>query len=391
MPETRRNSPVEVTWENAASRLFNLVIALINSRTPRTTQWIVDNVAGYSADKEASARKRFARDRETLSQLGIHLKAITTGEADKAEDNGSKQAWILDREASFLPEITFTPEEAEVVASAVRWNQHGKLSSAARSAYKKLASAGLQRGSGHGASVIANIPDHTDLNQESIDAIFRGLDHGLRLSFYYYRSLVDTPTVRTVEPWAYGAIDGKVYLTGFDIDRGEQRTFRLSRISDITALAQFSKHPVPEGTSQELIRQGLAAAGKLTSAQLRFTQPHGAEELRRLCDSSGYTKPVDRAWLIHTAAAYAPEVIVEQPRDVVDDVIAVLRSAAGASPNKHHKKDQHGRQNSGLHGTTMFSGTTSTDICGDGTTGTNTTDGGVPKKTHAHQKGEATG
>ena len=309
-----RNAPVPVTWDSGAARLFNLVIALINSPAPRSTDWILGNVAGYDAEKPETNRKRFHRDRAALAPFGVILTA------HPSEDG--KELWSVDSEALFLPDMDFSPEESEVLAAAARWNQSESLSEAATSAYRKLAAAGLQRGMGE--AVIPSVPDHTELDQGSVEAIFRALDKGVRLQFNYYPSLLEEPAVRTVEPWAYGAVDGKIYLTGFDIDRQQQRTFRLARIAEVEALPEFSTHPAPQLPSQELIRRGLAAAGTHITARLHFPADSGAEELRALCDEAGQIGPVDRTWLVRTAAAYAPDVIVKEPQDVVNDVIALL-------------------------------------------------------------------
>ena len=136
------------------------------------------------------------------------------------------------------------------------------------------------------------------------------------------------PTRRTVEPWAYGAVDGKIYLTGFDLDREQQRTFRLSRIADMQALPEFTTHPAPNLPAEQLILRGLESAGSRITARLRFTSNSGAEELRALTDASGQIGPVDRSWLLRTAAAYAPEVVVEEPSDLVDDIISLLHAVA---------------------------------------------------------------
>lgn len=313
-----RNVPVKVKWEDGATRLFNLVIALINSPAPRSTAWILNNVAGYDAEQEGTNRKRFHRDRDTLQTLGVQL----IGELDL----DGHEHWRLDRRSSFLPELDLTEEEAEVLAAAARWNQPGELSTAAESAYRKLASAGIRRDMG--SSVIPSVPDHTDLDQDSVEAIFRALDRGLVLSFNYYRSLLEEPVRRSVEPWAYGAVDGKIYLTGFDLDRNQQRTFRLSRIADMEAMARFAQHPVPEGSSDELIRHGLSAAGTFVTARVRFQGNTGAEELRALCDEDGCIGPIERSWLVRTAAAYAPEAVITEPQDVVDSVVSLLQHVA---------------------------------------------------------------
>ena len=68
-----RNRPVETHWIPGATRLFNLVIALINSEKPRTPEWILANVEGYQQVNMDSARKQLERDRKDLEALGVHI------------------------------------------------------------------------------------------------------------------------------------------------------------------------------------------------------------------------------------------------------------------------------------------------------------------------------
>lgn len=329
-PQRSRNLPAQVTWEKGGTRLLNLVIALINETRPRSADWVVSHVSGYDSPTQASKRKQLQRDRETLAQLGVRIDVLSS--------RGEGELYHLDADGSFLPDLNLTPEQADVLAAAARWTQPGEMSAAAESAYRKLAAAGIRRELG--ANVIASVPDLTDLDHDSIDAIFRALDNGLRISFDYYKSLIEPPTRRTIEPWAYGAVDGRIYVTGWDLDREAQRTFRISRISDIDVVAEFIKNPVPDLPSSELIRVGLSLSGTLVKARLRFSDQTGAEELRLLSDATGSIGPVDREWLVKTAAAYAPDVIVEEPADVVADVIALLRAAAGdtASESKEAQR-----------------------------------------------------
>src|SRR5699024_12598525 len=87
-----RNRPVKVTWQQGASRLFNLVIGLLYAPSPRPTAWVVKNSAGYAA--HLTSRERVAdRERESLRQLGIRL----CDDAREGQDH-----WRLRREQGIL-------------------------------------------------------------------------------------------------------------------------------------------------------------------------------------------------------------------------------------------------------------------------------------------------
>lgn len=147
-----------------------------------------------------------------------------------------------------------------------------------------------------------------------------------------------------MDPWALAARDGKLFLTGFDLDREGQRTFRLSRLTDVAVLQQFITHDRPAGSPRSLVARGLAAAATETTAQVLFTTD-GAHELRalaapdnpdnraepQLTDPRGEVLtlgPVDRDRLVRLAAAYAPDALVLDPPEVVDAVITLLDHAA---------------------------------------------------------------
>ena len=107
----------------------------------------------------------------------------------------------------------------------------------------KLAGAGLSRV--ENSAVVQPVPDMVELDPRSVDAIFRATQRGLRMTFWYYPAYLVEPEQRTLDPWAVAGVEGRLYVTGFDVDRGAQRTFRLARLSDVSAEAQFIEHPAP--------------------------------------------------------------------------------------------------------------------------------------------------
>ncbi|MFE1514956.1 helix-turn-helix transcriptional regulator [Corynebacterium bovis] len=345
--------PAEVHWQPRASRLFNLVLALLNE-PPRSATCLTTNVRGYEGTPE-SRRRQFARDRDALAGAGVVVRAVPAPPgvrwgADPAASGGREGApeelYTVDRDDVFLPDLHVTEGEADAIAAASRWAMSGPLAGAASRAYLKLAAAGVRRDSGR---VVADVPDQMDFDEASTDAVFRALDNGLRISFLYWPTLLDEPVERTMDPWAIGAVDGRLYVTGHDIDRDAQRTFRLSRIAEVRALPTFSTHPAPPGTGRDLIEQGLRSSRVTVEAVLAF-RGGGAVELRDVTrdpdpsdptpdgaspgDEIRVTAPVDRTWLVRTAAAYAPDVVVLSPPDLRAEVVDLLRRAASAPEDR---------------------------------------------------------
>lgn len=327
---TSRNKPTQVSWRDGAERLFNLVIALINEPNPRSTTWVLRNVEGYDGQRR-SQEKQFQRDRETLAEMGLPV-LRTSGTDYASEHEEQRELWHIDPASAFLDGVDFTDDEAEMLALASRWARGGALAEPARQALRKLSAAGARPRTPISQDVVAHVPDGIELDEPSLEALFRALDSQLVIEFNYYPSLVEEPVVRVLEPWAYGAIDGTFYLTGFDLTRGAQRTFRMSRIDSIEALPEFGSEPVPEASATELITMGLQRAGRLVRARLLFLE-EGAWELRSKAGDEGWIGPVDRTWLVRTAAAYAPKVIIAEPRDVAQEVVETLGTAAAGGPH----------------------------------------------------------
>ncbi|KAB3523522.1 WYL domain-containing protein [Corynebacterium zhongnanshanii] len=328
------NQPVAVTWEEGAERLFNLVIALINYG-PRSVTWILENVDGYKRPAREVNRhtqeQMLRRDRATLARAGVHITTTLTEVEDDSfavsgRSSRKESVWSISREDFELPDIEFTDAEAEVISAAGLWAHSKNMSTAAQSAYAKLSALGISRTDS--SMVLSNVPDMTTLDADSLDAMFRGLDEHKVIEFYYYPSLVEEPVERHLEPWAFGAIGGKMYLTGFDVDRGAQRTFRLSRIDSIEVTDTPGQQEVPGGTPMELIEQGLARTGQRVTVTVEFPGP-GAQELKAMCNADGTIGPIDRDTIVRTAASYAPDAVVTAPPDVVADVVALLTRAAG--------------------------------------------------------------
>lgn len=323
------NRPAEVHWDSAASRLINLILALLDR--PRSVEWLRGNVEGYGGEAD-TVRKRFDRDRGLVEELGL-----VVSEAPGVDADGDAELhYRIDRSASFLPgpdELSVTPRQWQVLAPAVQWVPNQSLAAPVRRAVQKLAAHTRSSADTEGGidGVSARVPDAVDFTDADIRALNLALDRNLNLDFNYWPALTEEPRHRRLAPWGVAAVGGRLYLTGHDLDRDEQRTFRLSRIADLEVSATLSRHPAPPRPVADLVTEGLQASSTMVTARVRFTSD-GAQELRALATGDGEelsVGPVDRRWLIRTAAAYAPDALVVAPPDLVTDVIAHLEAAVG--------------------------------------------------------------
>nr|WP_246858078.1 WYL domain-containing protein [Corynebacterium sp. sy017] len=217
-----------------------------------------------------------------------------------------------------------------------------ELAAFSRSGWTKIAATGVERDIKAKVALTA-INDWSSLSAQSLDVILSAVqDHG-RLSFLYTSSHAYEPQERWLDPWGLVNMGDRLYLVGFDVDREDVRAFRTKKLSEITTLEMNKQHisvygefhHAPEGINlQEIVEKQLRGTRKIIDATCRIA--HNAENeitLRAqkkendLCE----LHDVDRDWLVRTAAALAPEVIVCSPADVVADVRALLQCALDPS------------------------------------------------------------
>lgn len=330
-PPRSRNQPVKVHWEDRTTRILNLLITLTDSPKARSTSWIGTHIKGYEGSADTK-RKQLERDRALLTDLGVRFT-----ESIRTDDQGqTEKLFAIDTASSFLADIPFTPGQWDAISAAGRWAVEPALAEALHAAIEKLQPSSPRGIPAALVPIVSSVPDSTDLTDQDVQVIHHAVNEGLQLRFNYWPHLTADPQERTVEPWGVAAVDGRLFLTGFDVDRQAQRTFRLARIADVELREQWRQAPVPDIPIRTLVRRGLEAASTLVSAQILF-RTNGAQELRQRKtgpaqahpDGDVFTiGPVDRNWIIRTAAAYAPDAIVLSPPDVVTDVVAHLERAA---------------------------------------------------------------
>lgn len=312
-----------------AERLLDLVIALLSAPRQRSASWIQGHVAGYddAASDEAFARM-FERDKQELRDLGIPL---------EVHDDG-----YLIRPGRFaLPAISFTPAESAALAVATRLWETTALRESGPAALRKLQDAAeVGDGPGDGAAEpVAAGP--VQIRVRTAEPTFPTLLAALRsrraVKFDYRAAGSAALTARHLQPWGMANIRGAWYVAGWDVDRGAQRTFRLSRIVGEVAAsgradavqvpagfdirtAVRSAHP-PDPTERALLRVRVGAAdGLWRRAELRHSDDQGFDEL-----SVAMTGLTDMARRI---AAHGPDVIVMDPPELREAVIDLLSRAA---------------------------------------------------------------
>ncbi|MCL0120169.1 helix-turn-helix transcriptional regulator [Corynebacterium pygosceleis] len=310
-------------------RLTNLTFAFLDAeqnggRRLLTPSWVRDNVAGYSDRGEEASRKMFRRDIGVLRAAGVPIEIVAN-----PEDSG-QTGYRLQSEEYSLPELSFTPGEATVLALAGDMGLGRQLAAFARSGWTKLAAAGASRELGT-VPVVSMVNDTAHLAPQTLDTLLTACRLGRRIRFSYSRGPVGQVSTRQMDVWGLVNHRDRLYIVGHDTDRDAVRCFRITRVRDIVAAGPASVVRPVDADLQLLVAEALRRGRELVD--VRFTAPPGsAGELtgaaEYLGNHSHLLRNVDRDWFVRTAAAHAPQVIVTEPDDIRRSVIETLSASA---------------------------------------------------------------
>jgi proteasome accessory factor B len=318
-----------------AERLVNLVLCLLSTRQFLPAERIRATVPGYAdAPTDDAFFRMFERDKTELRELGVPLETGRNSAFDTAD------GYRIARHDYELGEIDLEPDEAAAVALAARlWDTPG-LAGAAHGAVVKLRAAGVEVDESGAGPVQPRV--------RAVEPAF-----GLLLSAVQARQVVTFPhrrggptgelVQRTVEPWGVVSSRGRWYLVGYDRDRADTRSFRLSRIAglvrplgapgtvavppdvDLLAVVERAVGPPPViGTARVWVAagraHGLRRLGRVLRP-LRLPGPDGAERDGDELEIDLRSVDTVTRWV----AGYGPDVAVRHPPELA---AAVRRSWA---------------------------------------------------------------
>ncbi|WP_182347502.1 helix-turn-helix transcriptional regulator [Tomitella gaofuii] len=318
-------------------RLTNLVIGLLSTTQFVPIERIRRDFAGYNecASEEAFGRM-FERDKAALRDLGIPL--TFGGPSGSAEDQGYR----ITRTEYELPPITLTPEEGAAVAVAGRLWHSPEMASTYSSAIVKLRAAGIAVDDAEMATVVGGMG--TALEAEpALAGLVAAVDGKQAVTFEHLAAASGVTSPRTLEPWGVASAKGNWYVVGFDRDRQEQRTFRLSRIvGGITPVGQPGQVRIPDDVDPAAIIRSAAAEPVSEGSVTVWLSDGHAHDLRRSgTEVAPHTLdgvpgtvvriPVgSRTATIRAIAAHGADAVALVPEDIREAVIDTLRGAAAA-------------------------------------------------------------
>ncbi|KQB85743.1 helix-turn-helix transcriptional regulator [Corynebacterium lowii] len=304
------------TQSNDVERLVNLTFAFLDAaRTGSpylTGRWLRERVPGYADVSEDTARKRLQRDLRTLAQAGVPL--------EKQVHEGTPMYRLREEEYELAP-VEFTPEEAAVLGVAGEMGRSGQLGTFARSGWTKIAASGAQRDLGSLSNAASG--DWDQLSARTLATLVASISRGRRVEFEYRGG-----SRRVMDPWGVVNHRDRLYLVGYDVERGEPRSFRLLRTSDFSEVGP-REHEAQGRDLQQIVIEALEHHRHRVDAKVRLA-PGKAWELREAGEVRGevvYLRGVDRDWLVRTVASCGPDAILLDDEELRGQVRALLKEA----------------------------------------------------------------
>jgi proteasome accessory factor C len=212
-------------------RQLSLVAFLMAERRPLTARDVKGNVEGYSEMSDEAFARRFYSDRAELIALGVPLHS-------QRDEFTGEELYTLRSENYFLDELRLDDDELAALQTAL-YMLEGTFAYAEplRLALQNLALGrpGFDDAPTEtAASVQVRDPDYSPEMAGRLSKLEAALSKQRTIKFSYWSPRRDAVRERTLNPYALRRDRGTWYVVGHDLDSGDVRTFRVSRIrSDI--------------------------------------------------------------------------------------------------------------------------------------------------------------
>ncbi len=208
-------------------RQLSLVAFLMAERRPLTARDIKGNVEGYQEMSDEAFARRFYSDRAELIALGVPL------DSQRDEFTG-EELYTLRSERYFLPPLELSDDELAALQTCL-YLLEGQFAYAEplRLALQNLALGrpGFRDApTGTADRVEVRDPNYSPELAGRLGKLENAISKQRTIRFRYWAIYKDEERERTVNPYALYLDFGAWYVRGLDLDAGEQRTFRVSRI-----------------------------------------------------------------------------------------------------------------------------------------------------------------
>ncbi|WP_342037401.1 helix-turn-helix transcriptional regulator [Brevibacterium ammoniilyticum] len=298
-------------------RLMNLLIALRAARGWVSRRTLMSAIVGYQDLDDTAFDRKFSRDKELLRHMGITI--ATRAEHDAYSDVG-ETGYRISTDDYAMGDVDLTPSEAAAVAVAARFWSDTELSESSAQALTKLRALGLELddapglGFGPGAA--------SKLGNANFATALHHINAREAIGFKYHKPGQSPRKVR-LEPYALLSRGDRVYLVGNDLDRGAERTFRLTRIEGKLGRLggrEAGDYEIPADFVPQVSLNASTEMAVVDEAVLTIAA-HRADPLRRRAVSvDGATHIVeysDAATLAAEIVGYGDAVTVTGPEELV--------------------------------------------------------------------------
>ena len=335
---------------DAAERLLNLVIALMNTPGRMTKEQIRAGVVGYDDASDESFERKFERDKDTLRELGIPV--VTVDDSGHATEIGYR----IDTDAYALAPLPLDAAELAVLGLAAQLWQDRVLRTDTGRALTKLTAAS---GTGAHTDALAALAPRVRAAGGAYGPLLEAILARRAVRFTYRAANTGVRSSRHVQPWRLAVRGGGWYLIGHDEERSAVRAFRLSRIEGtpravgspgaVTIPADVDVDAALGRRHAEVRRAVLAVVPERAEALRARSRPAVADDRAAPDDPPLPLPPArlagrdlvavdfdDVTRAAEEVAAYGDVVAVLEPADLRDAVIETLRAAAAVGEEAHH-------------------------------------------------------
>jgi predicted DNA-binding transcriptional regulator YafY len=211
--------------QNVVERVLNLLIYLLESPVPVTSNDIRNTVHGYADQSDEAFHRMFERDKQVLRRLGVPIKleAVDVWEID--------EGYSVDPDEYAIPDPGLTQEERVALSVAARMVRIGG-SEAGVGALIKLG--GVERNAG-----VEPLTADLGMESETLGELFGAISERRAVTFTYRGH------VRPVEPYGLAHRRGHWYLVGKTPD-GE-RMYRVDRMEALEVGDEPESFTKPRG------------------------------------------------------------------------------------------------------------------------------------------------
>jgi proteasome accessory factor B len=211
--------------QNVVERVLNLLIYLLESPVPVTSNDVRNTVHGYADQSDEAFHRMFERDKQVLRRLGVPIKleALDAWEID--------EGYSVDPDEYAIPDPGLTQEERVALSVAGRMVRLGGTE-AGVSALIKLG--GVERGAG-----VEPLTADLGMESERLGDLFGAISERRKVKFTYRGH------VRPVEPYGLAHHRGHWYLVG-NTAEGD-RMYRVDRMETLEVGEEPNAFTKPKG------------------------------------------------------------------------------------------------------------------------------------------------